>query len=120
MRDRLIEDAEQKTMTTNTWPRDCYTGPGGGLYTGPGGGLYTGPGGGLYTGPGGGLYTGPGGGLYTGPGGGLYSGPGGGLYTGPSSEPFANNWPPIAELVEQLRRMGMRDIANMLAAHFRV
>ena len=34
-----------------TWPRDCYTGPGGGLYTGPGGGLYTGPGGGLYTGP---------------------------------------------------------------------
>ena len=33
------------------WPRDRYTGPGGGLYTGPGGGLYTGPGGGLYTGP---------------------------------------------------------------------
>ena len=25
------------------WPRDRYTGPGGGLYTGPGGGLYTGP-----------------------------------------------------------------------------
>ena len=38
-------------MTTNKWPRDRYTGPGGGLYTGPGGGLYTGPGGGLYTGP---------------------------------------------------------------------
>ena len=65
------------------WPRDSYTGPGGGLYTGPGGGLYTGPGGGAYTGPGGGLYTGPGGGAYTGPGGGLYTGPGGGLYTGP-------------------------------------
>ena len=48
-------------MHTNSigWPRDLYTGPGGGLYTGPGGGLYTGPGGGLYTGPGGGLYTGP-------------------------------------------------------------
>ena len=27
----------------NTWPRNRYTGPGGGLYTGPGGGLYTGP-----------------------------------------------------------------------------
>lgn len=67
----------------NMWPRDQYTGPGGGRYTGPGGGLYTGPGGGASTGPGGGLYTGPGGGLYDGPGGGLYTGPGGGLYTGP-------------------------------------
>ena len=28
------------------WPRNNYTGPGGGLYTGPGGGMYTGPGGG--------------------------------------------------------------------------
>jgi hypothetical protein len=26
-----------------SWPRDQYTGPGGGLYTGPGGGLYNGP-----------------------------------------------------------------------------
>jgi hypothetical protein len=27
----------------NTWPRDQYSGPGGGgLYTGPGGGMYTG------------------------------------------------------------------------------
>lgn len=33
------------------WPRDSYTGPGGGLYTGPGGGLHVGPGGGLYAGP---------------------------------------------------------------------
>ena len=65
------------------WPRNSYTGPGGGLYTGPGGGLYTGPGGGAYSGPRGGLYTGPGGGLYTGPRGGLYTGPDGGLYTGP-------------------------------------
>ena len=71
------------------WPRDSYTGPGGGLYTGPGGGLYTGPGGGAYTGPGGGLYTGPGGGLYTGPGGGLYAGPGGGLYAGPGGGLYA-------------------------------
>ncbi len=50
-------------MTTiNTWPRDRYTGSGGGLYTGPGGGMCTGPGGGAYAGPAGGLYTGPGGG----------------------------------------------------------
>ena len=69
--------------TPSGWPRNSYTGPGGGLYTGPGGGAYTGPGGGAYTGPGGGLYTGPGGGLYPGPGGGLYTGPGGGLYPGP-------------------------------------
>ena len=34
-------------MSINTWPRDQYDGPGGGLYTGPGGGMYTGPGGGL-------------------------------------------------------------------------
>ena len=95
-------DKEGATMSSTTrkgWPRNSYTGPGGGLYTGLGGGAYTGLGGGaytglgggaytglgggLYTGPGGGLYTGPGGGLYTGPGGGLYTGPGGGLYTGP-------------------------------------
>src|SRR5579872_4754117 len=65
---------------STTWPRDRYTGPGGGLYTGPGGGLYTGPGGLANTGPGGGLYTGPGGGLYTGPGGGMYTGPDGPVY----------------------------------------
>jgi hypothetical protein len=73
----------RRILSDNTWPRNQYTGPGGGLYTGPGGGMYTGPGGGAYTGPGGGMYTGPGGGMYTGPGGGLYTGPGGGLYTGP-------------------------------------
>ena len=33
------------------WPRNLYTGPGGGMYTGPGGGMYTGPGGGMYSGP---------------------------------------------------------------------
>ena len=80
--DIVVRISAIKAMT-NTWPRDSYTGPGGGLYTGPGGGLYTGPGGGAYTGPGGGLYTGPGGGAYTGPGGGLSTGPGGGLFTGP-------------------------------------
>lgn len=38
-------------MTENKWPRDQYTGPGGGAYIGPGGGLYKGPGGGMYAGP---------------------------------------------------------------------
>ena len=42
--------SSQSTGEPKGWPRDSYTGPGGGLYTGPGGGLYTGPGGGLYTG----------------------------------------------------------------------
>jgi hypothetical protein len=30
-------------MTKNTWPRDQYNGPDGGLYNGPGGGMYNGP-----------------------------------------------------------------------------
>jgi len=72
------------------WPRDSYTGLGGGLYTGPGGGLYTGPGGGLYTGP------------------------GGGLYTGPCDQPYRSNWPPRAVLVEHLERKGMRQVAEVL------
>jgi hypothetical protein len=52
--------AQENDCPAGTWPRDMYTGPGGGMYTGPGGGMYTGPGGGMYTGPGGGAYTGPG------------------------------------------------------------
>jgi len=111
-----------------SWPRDSYTGPGGGLYTGPGGGrytgpgggLYTGPGGGLYTGPGGGLYTGPGGGLYTGPGGGMYTGPGGGLYTGPAEQPYRSNWPTRSFLVEYLESRGMDRLANELRKAWRI
>jgi hypothetical protein len=68
------------------WPRDSYTGPGGGLYTGPGGGMYTGPGGGAYTGP------------------------GGGLYTGPSAQPYRSNWPTREALIEVLEDLGMDDI----------
>ncbi len=81
----------------NMWPRDRYTGPGGGLYTGPGGGLYTGPGGGAYTGPGGGLYTGP----------------GGGAYAGPSDEPYMRNWPPIPVLIDFMERNGMDGLAQL-------
>ena len=101
-RSYLMYDEEPKG-----WPRDSYTGLGGGLSRGLGGGLYraagggasaglggglskgiggglsTGPGGGLSRGPGGGLSRGPGGGLSRGPGGGLSRGPGGGLYRGP-------------------------------------
>ena len=43
-----------KSETTG-WPRDLYSGPGGGRYSGPGGGAYTSPSGGLYTSPGEGL-----------------------------------------------------------------
>ena len=58
MKKKYLE--RMKIMQINKWPRNNYTGPGGGLYTGPGGGASTGPGGGLYTGPSGGAYTGPG------------------------------------------------------------
>lgn len=83
-------------MTENAWPRDCYTGPGGGLYTGPGGGMYTGSGGGAYTGPGGGLYTGPGGGAYTGPG-----------------DPYMRNWPPIPVLISYMESIGLGQLAAL-------
>ena len=88
------------------WPRDRYTGPGGGLYTGPGGGLYTGPGGGAYTGPGGGLSVSPGGGLSV--------SPGGGLYTGACSDHYHSNQPPRAAFLQVLAEMGMQHIVNML------
>ena len=133
------ERGDVRMPNNKGWPRNSYTGPGGGLYTGPGGGLYTGPGGGastgpggglytgpggglytgsgggLYIGPGGGLYTGPGGGLYTGPGGGLYTGPGGGLYTGPGGglysgpSPYYSNIPPREFYLEYLQTLGYHD-----------
>lgn len=93
----------------NTWLRDQYDGPGGGLYNGPGGGLYDGPGGGLYDGPGGGLYDGPGGGLY--------NGPGGGMYDGPCSNPYRSNIPPWHIFVKCLEERGMHDIANLIRSH---
>lgn len=90
----LISFSQEK----NLWPRDRYSGPGGGLYTGRGGGMYTGPGGGAYTGPGGGLYTGP----------------GGGLYTGPCDKPYMSNQPPREALLNYLRENNMKDLLKIL------
>ena len=42
MKKKYLE--RMKIMQINKWPRNNYTGPGGGLYTGPSGGAYTGPG----------------------------------------------------------------------------
>lgn len=82
----------------NSWPRDSYTGPGGGLYTGPGGGLYSGPGGGLHTGPGGGLHTGP----------------GGGLYNGATNEPYRSNIPPRKIFLKYLKENGFESEHELL------
>ena len=85
-------------MTTKEWPRDSYTGPGGGLYRGPGGGMYTGRGGGASSLRGGGLSTLSGGGLSR-----LR---GGGLYTGRCPTPYHSNIPPREVFLEYLRTHG--------------
>ena len=119
------------SMTRNTWPRDRYTGPGGGLSTAPGGGLSTAPGdgastasggglsaaygGGLSTAFGGGLSEAVGGGLSTADGGGLSSAPGGGLCTGPCANPYRSNTPPMDVFIPELRRRGLHRIADRLA-----
>lgn len=83
------------------WPRNLYSGPGGGFYTGPGGGMYTGPGGGAYSGPGGGMYTGP----------------GGGMYTGPDVPGYMSIIPPWRVYAEYVAKMGMEDAANFILEH---
>ena len=88
-----------------SWPRNSYTGPGGGLSTGPGGGLSTGPGGGLSTGPGGGLSTGPGGGLSTGPDG---------------DRAYRSNIPPRKVYLEHLRARGYSAQCNRLKKAWRL
>ena len=77
----------------NTWPRDHFTGPGGGAFTGLGGGMYTGPGGGAYTGP------------------------GGGMYTGECAEPYRRNMPPWHILIEYLDENNMREYADLIRRH---
>lgn len=99
-------------MSMNRWPRDQYTGPGGGLYTGPGGGMYAGPDGGAYTGPNGGMYAGPGGGLY--------AGPGGGLYIGPCENPYKSNIPHWAVFIEYLEKIGMHNVVKLIRTHFSI
>ena len=88
-------------MSNNNWPRDQYSGPGGGRNSGPGGGLYAGPGGGLYIGPGGGLYTGP----------------GGGMYAGYCATPYRSNIPPWAVFMEYLETHGMKHFADLIRSH---
>ena len=84
-------------MTVNVWPRNQYTGVGGGAYTGVGGGMYTGVGGGAYTGVGGGLYTGVGGGMYTGAG-----------------DSYMSNIPPWPHFVRELEARGYQSQADMI------
>ena len=79
-------------MTVNTWPRNQYTGVGGGRYTGVGGGLYTGVGGGAYTGVGGGMYTGAG-------------------------DPYMSNIPPWDFFVEYLFTHGYKSQAALILRH---
>jgi len=50
----------------------------------------------------------------------LYTGPGGGLYAGACDEPFRINWPPIPDLIQHLRQVGMNDVAEVIANAWRV
>ncbi|KZX19947.1 hypothetical protein [Rathayibacter tanaceti] len=96
------------------WPRDRYSGVGGGLSTVEGRGLYPFDGGGADHFNGGGLDRFNGGGLdrFNGGGldpfnkGGLDSSPGGGLYTGRCDEPYMSCMPPIDVFVKELRARG--------------
>lgn len=107
-------------MRRNTWPRDQYTGSGGGLSTLSGGGLSTLSGGGLSTLSGGGASTLSGGGLSTLSGGGLSTLPGGGLYTGSCKNPYRSNIPPWPIFVKYLDEHGYKQYADIIRQHIKI
>ncbi|WP_010571270.1 hypothetical protein [Leptospira broomii] len=80
-------------MIQLTWPRDQFTGPGGGLYTGPGGGLYAGIDGGAY------------------------AGPDGRLYTGSSINPYRSNIPPWPIFIKYVKSNGMNELAHLISSY---
>lgn len=81
------------------FPRDRYTGPGGGLYRGAGGGMDPFNGGGMDPYNGGGLDTSP----------------GGGLYAGPCANPYRSCTPPMHIYIPELRKHGFHAEADLLA-----
>ena len=117
-----VDGAAQIYCPEGTWPRDLYSGPGGGLSTVKGGGLSTLRGGGLSTSRGGGLSTSRGGGLSTLRGGGLSTLRDGGLSTlrggGLSTlyGPYCSSIPPWGVFLKYLEDNGYDYEASLIRA----
>jgi len=101
-----VDGAAQTYCPEGTWPRDLYSGQGGGLSTLSGGGLSTLRGGGASTLRGGGLSTLSGGGLLTLSGGGLST-----LYG-----PYCSNTPPWGVFLKYLEDNGYDYEARLIRA----